>query len=77
MGNTAGEIASALNAVEALLPIAEAFLPAAAQPWLALVGPLVNAADAVAADTGKPLNQVIQDVINHLTPGAPGAPSLS
>jgi hypothetical protein len=37
----------------------------------------VKAVDVVAHDTGKPLSTVIQDVINHLTPGKPDAPSLS
>jgi hypothetical protein len=31
----------------------------------------------VQADTGKPWEQVLVDVINHLTPGKPGAPSLT
>jgi hypothetical protein len=31
----------------------------------------------VQADTGKPWEQVLEDVIAHLTPGMPNAPSLS
>jgi hypothetical protein len=30
----------------------------------------------VQADTGKPWEQVAEDVINHLTPGQPNAPGL-
>ena len=35
-----------------------------------------QAINTVHTDTGKPLDQVIVDVINHLTPGQPNAPSL-
>jgi len=38
---------------------------------------LFTAMNTVQADTGKPWEQVAVDVINHLTPGQPNAPSLS
>ena len=39
--------------------------------------PIVAQAFAtVKADTGKPWEEVAQDVINHLTPGQPNAPAL-
>lgn len=38
---------------------------------------LFSALNTVQQDTGKPWEQVTVDVINHLTPGQPNAPSLS
>lgn len=38
---------------------------------------VVSAADIVAADTGKPFPDVLQDVINHLDPNKPNVPSLT
>jgi hypothetical protein len=35
------------------------------------------AVETVSQDKGKPANEVIDDVIAHLTPGQPNAPSLS
>jgi len=37
---------------------------------------LFQAINTVQADTGKPWEAVVVDVINHLTPGQPNAPSL-
>jgi hypothetical protein len=42
-----------------------------------LLPALFSALNTVQADTGKPWEQVAVDVINHLTPGQPNAPSLS
>lgn len=36
-----------------------------------------GAVNTVKADTGKPWEEVAQDVINHLTAGQPNAPSLN
>ncbi len=41
-----------------------------------LLSAALKAAATVQADTGKPWDQVLVDVVNHLTPGMPGAPSL-
>jgi hypothetical protein len=38
---------------------------------------LFQAMGTVKADTGKSWEEVAIDVIKHLTPGQPGAPSLS
>jgi hypothetical protein len=42
-----------------------------------LIPVLFQAMGTVQADTGKSWEQVAVDVINHLTPGKPGAPALS
>jgi hypothetical protein len=42
-----------------------------------LLPSLVGAVETVAADRGKPPEDVVEDVINHLTPGKPNAPALS
>lgn len=76
MGNTVAEIEQALTIANQLLPFAATFFPPA-QPWVPLFQVLAQAVNTVAQDTGKPLDQVISDVINHLTPGAPAAPSLT
>lgn len=36
----------------------------------------VHAAQTIAEERGKPIEQIIPDVINHLTKGAPNAPEL-
>jgi hypothetical protein len=36
-----------------------------------------KAVEIVAKDKGKPIDQVVNDVIDHLTPGAPNSPALS
>lgn len=36
-----------------------------------------EAISIVQADAGKPWEEAVSDVINHLTPGAPDAPALS
>lgn len=38
---------------------------------------VMNAVKTVQQDTGKSPVQVIEDVINHLTPGAPNSPALT
>jgi hypothetical protein len=38
---------------------------------------VVSALTTVARDKGKPVDQVVVDVINHLTPGAPNATALN
>jgi hypothetical protein len=38
---------------------------------------VVQAVQTVATDRGKPVDQVVGDVINHLTPGQPNAPALN
>jgi hypothetical protein len=52
--------------------------------WTAFAGlvsqllPVVfKAVEIVAKDKGKPANEVVKDVIDHLTPGAPNSPALS
>src|SRR5262245_44338999 len=83
MGDTAAEVDQALHIASQVLPIAlgglAMFVPnvSAITPFLPLFTKVVQAADVVAGDTGKPLLDVIQDVLNHLTPGAPAAPALS
>jgi outer membrane receptor protein involved in Fe transport len=76
MGNTVAEVADVLQALEMLEPILATFVPGAAA-WLPLFNIAVQATQTVANDTGKPLQSTITDVINHLTPGQPNAPSLS
>jgi hypothetical protein len=76
MGDTLGEVVGVLQALEAFEPIVETFVPAS-DPFIPLFNVAVAAAQTVSNDTGKPLAEVIQDVINHLTPGAPAAPALS
>jgi hypothetical protein len=38
---------------------------------------LINAVTVVAKDKGKPVEEVVSDVINHLTPGQPNSPALN
>jgi hypothetical protein len=52
--------------------------------WTAFAGilsqmlPVVfKAVEIVAKDKGKPIDQVVKDVIDHLTPGAPNSPALN
>lgn len=46
-----------------------------------LIGQIVpvifSALETVQADSGKSWEQVVADVISHLTPGQPNAPALS
>jgi hypothetical protein len=58
--------------MEAKMDFMQAF-----QLIMQLLPVVAQAASTVQADTGKPWEQVVEDVINHLTPGKPGAPSLS
>ncbi len=37
---------------------------------------IMNAMVTIAADKGKPVIQVVGDIISHLTPGMPNAPAL-
>jgi hypothetical protein len=84
--SVAQEVDTALNFAAGFLPEIIAGLSifpqtAAFAPILGALSPVfsavVNAANTVAADTGKPWQQVLDDVLNHLTPGAPAAPALS
>jgi hypothetical protein len=83
MGNTLAEIDQALKIVNEVMPTAlgavSFFFPQAAviTPFLPLFQQVISAVDIVQQDTGKPVLDVIQDVINHLTPGQPNAPALS
>jgi hypothetical protein len=43
----------------------------------ALINAAVAAVNAVSKSTGKPPGEAVLDVISHLTPGMPNAPSLS
>jgi hypothetical protein len=49
--------------------------------WIQIIAQLlpviVQAVETVAADSGKPPEVAIEDVIKHLTPGQPNAPALS
>jgi hypothetical protein len=84
MGNSVAEVDAVLKQIDGVLPVitggVSIFMPSAAGA-LTVLQPVfetaVKAVDVVAQDTGKPLSTVIQDVINHLTPGKPDAPSLS
>lgn len=42
-----------------------------------LVPTLFSALHTVQADSGKPWDQVLVDVLNHLTPGKPNSAALS
>jgi len=83
MGDTAAEIDQALHIASEVLPIALGglgmFVPqvAAITPFLPLFTKVVQAADVISADSGKPILDIIQDIMNHLTPGMPAAPALS
>jgi hypothetical protein len=48
-----------------LIPLLVKILPAALQ-----------AIQFVAAESGKPFDVAVTDVVNHLTPGQPNAPAL-
>jgi hypothetical protein len=41
-----------------------------------LLPTVFKAVETVSADKGKPVQDVVIDVINHLTPGQPNAPAL-
>jgi hypothetical protein len=83
MGDTLKEIDQALQIVESVLPLAlgglAMFVPgvSAITPFLPLLSKVIQAVDVVATDTGKPILDVIQDVMNHLTAGGAAAPSLA
>lgn len=83
MGNTAAEVDQALHIVGEVLPLAlgaiSPFVPgiSAVTPFLPLFSSVIQAADVVAGDTGKPILDVIQDVLAHLTPGQANAPALA
>jgi hypothetical protein len=83
MGNTLAEIDQALQIADEVLPIAlgglAPFVPgvSAVTPFLPLFEKAISAVDIAAKDTGKPLLDVIQDVLNHLTPGMPNVAALS
>jgi hypothetical protein len=87
MGDTVGEIEQGVKIANDLLPFVFAGLsmfggPAAAPA--AMVGKIIlpifqaipGALEAIHADTGKPLDQIVQDVVSHLTAGQPNAPAL-
>lgn len=87
VGAIATEAAQVDEAIMKALPFASTlleFVPGAqvAVPFLPLVGEglsvLDNALRAVAAgNPGMAAKDVFQEVINHLTPGAPNSPILS
>jgi hypothetical protein len=84
MGDTVLEIENALKSIGSFLPFVATGVSFFAPQYAPLVSALSPAFQALAdalgivhQDTGKPLDQVVTDVVNHLTPGAPPAPSLT
>jgi hypothetical protein len=82
----AKEVSTVDEAIMRVLPFIApllGFIPGAAvaEPFLPLVGDLLtaldNAAKAVAAgNPGAAATDILQELINHLTPGQPNSPAL-
>lgn len=82
MGDTLGEVAAAIQTVEALaqaeLPALEAIFPglAAINPFLGLFKVVLSGVNIVHQATGAPTSQAVAIVSDHNTPGAAAAPAL-
>ena len=83
----AGTVSSVDEAIQKFMPFVSILVGAipgaqVAAPFIPLVGELLtvvdNAAKAVAGgNTNAAIQDVIQEVMNHLTPGQPNAPALA
>jgi hypothetical protein len=80
-------VAATLDQAEKFLPQAESisgFIPGVGPTLVSveqIVGlalpSIITAVRFLAAETGNPPLQVLEDFLNHITPGAPGAPALT
>lgn len=81
--STLQEVAVALDTLDKIAPIAVDGISvfdgsiAALAPFLSLFHVVVQAVDVVAANTGKPFDDVVKAVTDHLTAGQPNAPALA
>lgn len=83
----AGEVATIDEAIMKALPFVSTFIGfvpggAVAVPFMPLVGELLQALDTAAKDvaagnTGAGVQDILAEVMNHLTPGKPNSPILS
>jgi lysozyme family protein len=81
---TLAQVDAALQVFDKMLPEIDIglhlFAPPVAlalDPFIPAFHKLVQAVDIVAKDTGKPFAQVLQDVMDTLTPNKPNAPALN